>query len=258
MGSCSGLHGDFSRRKLHGLKPLHRDPRDYLYQSLGADARTQVDLRPWDSPVEAQFQVSSCVGNAVANAYELMVKQRYPDKFENLSRLFIYYNARALEGAQNTDSGAYIRNALQGLKLYGVCKESLWPYDPEKVNVKPTDECYTEAVSRTITEYRLVIDVAGMTQALSDNQPVVFGITIFAGFMWLTPSNAVVAMPSENETDIGAHAMCAVGYDLDKKLFLVKNSFGTDWGDQGYCWIPFDYIERYQSEMWVFTIPKLA
>lgn len=217
-----------------------------------------MDLRVWDSPVEGQFQISSCVGNAVANAYELMINRLYPSQFVNLSRLFIYYNARALEGIQNVDDGAYIRNALQGLKLYGVCKETLWPYDPGRVNVKPADDCYQEAKHRTIVEYQLVADVDGMVQALSDNQPVVFGIIIYSGFMWLDATNTVVAMPSENETDIGAHAMCAVGYDLTKKLFLVKNSFGTDWGNQGYCWIPFDYMEKYQSEMWVFTIPKLA
>lgn len=97
-----------------------------------------------------------------------------------------------------------------------------------------------------------------MVQALSDNQPVVFGVTIYPGFMWLNTVNDIVGMPAQNEIDIGAHAMCAIGYDLSKKLFLVKNSFGTDWGNQGYCWIPFEYIEQYQSEMWVFSIPKLA
>lgn len=147
---------------------------------------------------------------------------------------------------------------MQGLKHYGACEESLWPYDPSKVTVKPTDESYQEALSRRITEYRLITDVQAMVQALSDNQPVVFGVTIYPDFMWLNVVNDVVSMPGENEPDIGAHAMCAIGYDLDKKLFLVKNSFGTEWGNQGYCWIPFEYIEQYQSEVWVFSIPKLA
>ena len=50
------------------------------------------------------------------------------------------------------------------------------------------------------------------------------------------------------------HAICIVGYDLTRKLFLIKNSFGTGWGDKGYCWMPFDYADRHVFERWVFRI----
>lgn len=147
---------------------------------------------------------------------------------------------------------------MSALKKYGVCREDLWPYIPEKFNIEPTAECYADALPRAIPEYRRIEDLVGMVEVLNTDTPVVFGMMLYPGFMRLDKNHATVQIPAANETDIGAHAMSMVGYDADKKLFLAKNSFGTDWGDNGYCWIPFEYLEKYQTEMWTFSIPKLA
>jgi C1A family cysteine protease len=90
---------------------------------------------------------------------------------------------------------------------------------------------------------------------LSDNKPVVFGMEIYDSFMELNNRISTVPFPSRKEKSQGGHAMCMVGYDLEKRLFLAKNSFGTDWGMNGYCWIPFDYLKQEGYDAWIFDIP---
>lgn len=85
---------------------------------------------------------------------------------------------------------------------------------------------------------------------------MVFGLDLFNEFMTLTKEDAVIKMPTSISIPVGGHAMCLVGYDFYKNTFLAKNSFGTDWGDNGYCWIPFNYFELYSYDKRVFSIPN--
>lgn len=175
---------------------------------------------------------------------------------ELLSRLFIYYNSRMLEGKADEDAGSTLRESLAGVAKYGVCTEDLWPYDITKFNVRPPDHCYQDALPRRITRYRRIKNISDAVDALNNRIPVVFGVTVFRGFNYLDKSNTVVLLPTDSEEDSGGHAMCMVGYDQDQQKVLAKNSFGTAWGDQGYCWFTYDYIDQYGYDMWVFDIPQ--
>jgi C1A family cysteine protease len=231
------------------------DGRDHVYRRSGSTLRNSVDLRSWDSLIEDQHLLGSCSGNAITNSYELQVKQRYPDQFVELSRLFVYYNARLLEGSETTDAGiTTLRSALKSLQQFGVCKEELWPYQRPLVNVRPTDACYQEAKSRTITNYQRLNDNADTLDALNQNLPVVIGMSIYPGFEDLKSNNATISLPDDNTELEGDHAMVLVGYDLDKKLFLAKNSYGIFWGANGYCWITLDYADDNIFERWIFEI----
>ena len=212
-------------------------------------------MRKWDSRVEDQGELGSCQGNAIASAYELQVKRLYPDKFVELSRLFIYYNSRVIDDAVMEDAGAYIRDGMKVVQKYGICSEKLWPYDITKFSVKPTDECYADALARTITTYQSLKTIDEVLHAVNDNKPVVIGLTVYDSFAQVSRRDPVIHEPTEYEMDTGGgHAMTIVGYDIPKKQFLVKNSFGTDWGDMGYGWLPFDYVEDKGFEKWVFDI----
>jgi C1A family cysteine protease len=57
-------------------------------------------------------------------------------------------------------------------------------------------------------------------------------------------------MITGNETDLGGHAMCCVGYDMEKQMFIVRNSWGTEWGDNGYCYFPFEYLVYFGDDFW--------
>ena len=236
-------------------KPSLSDDRDYIYKNDSTEVlREYVDLRELDTIVESQYSLGSCSSNALTNAYELSVNREYPEYFTQLSRLFIYYNTRNEYGNILEDNGMYLRDGLKSLAKFGVCSESLWPYDLEKFDDRPTDECYDDAKKRKILKYQKLISTYYITQVLNSNKPVVFGMNIYESFMNLNERISTVNLPSRNEKSLGGHGMCMIGYDLKKRLFLVKNSFGNAWGDKGYCWIPFDYIRYEGYDIWTFDI----
>jgi C1A family cysteine protease len=230
------------------------DDRDYLYKPTQKELREHVDLRQYASRVESQGHLSSCTGNAVVGAYELLLNKTMPDKFIDLSRLFVYYNARLLEDNTNNDDGAYVRDAIKGLTKYGICSEKIWPYHIKDYATKPTDESYLDAKHRNIENYYRVLTMDSLLDALNNDKPVVFGMLVYKSFDDLYNYYDTVPMPKGEEEPVGAHAMCFVGYDLNKKLFIARNSFGMNWGVNGYCYIPFDYVGKEVLDLWVFDI----
>ena len=236
------------------LKSSPRDDRDWIYQRSDLTPQPKVDLREWDSAVDSQLDLGSCAGNAMANAYELQVRRQAPENFVELSRLFIYYNARAIDNSIDQDTGAYLRDVIKAVRDHGICSEALWPYNVENFAVRPSDESFEDARSRSLRNYRKLDTIDDTVDALSQLRPVIFGMEIYASFMRVNTENPVVPMPEPDEQGRGGHAMCMVGYRLPERQFLAKNSFGTAWGDQGYCWIPFEYLEQQGYDRWVFDI----
>jgi len=210
------------------LRPDVPDERDYIFTAVkGTELPRQVSLQKYAGIAEDQGDLSSCTGEALANAYETRLKISIPAKAVELSRLFIYYNARSLEGTTSEDQGATIRSGIKALKSTGVCTESLWPSSrgPELWDDKPSDEAYAEGKQRTILTYERVVDLFAMRECLAQERPFVFGIPIY---------NDKAAGPDNNWTFtgggkqlLGYHALCCVGYNDETELFLVKNCSGT-------------------------------
>jgi C1A family cysteine protease len=164
------------------------------------------------------------------------------------SRLFIYWNERELEGTTDQDAGAQIRDGLLSLVTQGACPETDWPYDgdPSTLNFaqRPDAAAYQSAAALEVHEYLRVdnSDLNSILQALVIG-PVVFGFTVFESFEW--PSVAQtgnVTLPDPGEAVIGGHAVLAVGYSIPSGHFIVRNSWGTRWGQSGYCTMPFAYL----------------
>ena len=234
--------------------PSPKDDRDYRYSQKKIDLKQSVDLREWDSPVDDQLSVGSCVGNAIASAYELMVRNLYPEQFVELSRLFVYYNSRLFDNSYKDDVGTYIRDGLKAASRYGICEERLWPYDEEKFDDQPSPDCYVDASQRLVTKYEILYSLRDMIEVLNNNQPIVVGMIVYDSFMELGAINPVVKLPTQYDLLSGSHAVVILGYNLSKQMFLAKNSFGTNWGDNGYFWIPFEYIRTEAFEKWCFDI----
>lgn len=230
------------------------DERDFRYSQKRSNLKQSVDLREWDSRVEDQGYVGSCVGNAIANAYELTVRRLYPDKFIELSRLFVYYNSRLFDNSYKLDIGTYIRDGLKSVARYGICSEELWPYVEENFDKQPDPKCYVDGTRRVITKYETLYTLRDVLEVLNDDRPVVIGMNIYDEFMDISSINPVVRLPKETDIAINAHAVVLVGYDLNRNLFLAKNSFGNTWGDNGYFWIPFEYMRTEIFEKWCFDI----
>jgi len=214
-----------------------------------------VDLREWDGRIEDQKNLGSCVGHAIAGAYELMLKRNYPGEYQELSSLYVYYNARINERLTELDAGATIRAGLKSVKDYGICTEEIWPYDPTKFDVRPSVEAYEDGRRRTLENYRRLYTITEVEQALNNNRPVVIGMNVYTSFFDLNDKDFTAKLPTNRVTEYyGEHAVYLVGYDQTKKEFLAKNSFGSEWGLNGYFFMPYDYVKAEVFESWVFDI----
>ena len=232
--------------------PDHRDLR--MRYAAPVEVPERVDLRAACPPVVNQSWAGSCVGNAVASAL-LFAGMRQDDAPVELSRLFIYYNARAIAGTVNEDAGCQIRDAIKSVAQQGACLELAWPYDLTQLFVKPSAVAYYDAQQRQAIAYRAVPQQLNALQAcLASGYPIVFGFMVFKSF----ESAEVIAtgrldLPGPHETPIGGHAVKLVGYSVPEQRFIVRNSYGESFGDKGYFTMPFDYVcnPNLADDFWV-------
>ncbi|TAE14800.1 MAG: peptidase C1 [Bacteroidetes bacterium] len=206
---------------------------------------SKVDLRKQMTAIEVQGGTNSCTANAVAGAYEYLVKKHLGEEID-VSRLFIYYNARSLEETEEIeDNGSFIYLAIEGLKSYGACSEETWEFDEDMVNEEPSEEAYEEAASFLVEETEHIpIELDAWKSALAEGYPIIFGISTFNSFD-SHKKPGLVPNPTKNEAEReehGGHAMLCVGYSDKDEVFIVRNSWGEDWGDNGYCYISYKYM----------------
>ncbi|CAF2066013.1 unnamed protein product [Rotaria magnacalcarata] len=240
--------------RINGIFPSIRLPRkQHLCQAFSdhiiygsEQLPPKTDLRNDMTEVEDQSRIGSCASNALAGAYEYLIKKQHGQNTD-VSRLFIYYNARAEENQSSnvTDSGCSMTNGIEALEEFGTCLESIWPYDISMVNTRPSDQAYAAAKSHKITEaLQIKIDLYEMKSCLAQGFPFAFGLRLFTSFD-KAAKTGVVPMPSSSDRSRqshGSHALLAVGYSDQSQAFIVRNSWGTSWGDNGYCYIPYDYL----------------
>jgi hypothetical protein len=209
--------------------------------------------------VEDQKSLSSCTANAVAGAYEYLIKKYLAKKAFDVSRLFIYYNARLRAGYEIEDKGSHIQYAVDSLMKIGACKEDTWPYDVKSVNKKPHEDSYVAAADFKIEKKKIIpTKLETWKQAMAEGYPIVFGTALFSSFDTCTKNKGIVSMPSPDETGRkahGLHAMLCVGYSDVDKMFIVRNSWGDKWGDKGYCYMPYEYLmnDKFNlGDSWIF------
>jgi C1A family cysteine protease len=219
---------------------------------MGNYFTTNVDLRYLCPPIYNQGQLGDCTACAIAAAYEF---NEMKEHIFTPSRLFIYYNARKINGTINEDSGVTLHIGVQSIVHYGTCSESLWQYDIDKFKDKPSPECYFMARNHRCTKYNRVAQTLDATRSsLIAGYPFVFGINLYSSFYdESVAKTGNVTVPQSNESIVGGHAMICVGFDDIRNVFIVRNSWGTEWGDLGYCYIPYKYLlnSTMASDFWV-------
>jgi C1A family cysteine protease len=234
------------------------DHRDHI--AFGMSSATAlpplVDLRPHCPPVYDQGDIGSCTANAIAGAIEFdQISEAKPSYVP--SRLFIYYNERAIEDTTSYDSGAQIRDGIKTLSALGFCPESDWPYDESQLTVKPPTTAYSDAQKDIVKQYARVMQSApSIKGTLAHGHPVVFGFTVYESFESdAVAATGIVPMPGPNESALGGHAVLCVGYDDSRQAFIVRNSWGASWGDAGYFYMPYDYLlnPNLASDFWMIS-----
>ena len=237
------IQQDWSHVRGYGWRPQLPDSRDKMYaRRRTGNLPPAADLRPSMPPVYDQGQLGSCTGNAIAGAMEYeRDRQGLPDFVP--SRLFVYYNERALEGTVSSDAGAVIRDGIKVVNTEGVCPETLWPYDIGMFAVKPPKRCYVAATKDKAVQYESIQTLGDLKDAIASNLSVVFGFTVYESFeSQAVAQTGVMPMPKKSEAVVGGHAVLAVGYSDAKGHVIVRNSWGASWGDHGYFYMPYQYL----------------
>ena len=246
----------------YGWIPDLPDARDRRFRASRAMAALprSVDLRSGCPPVYDQGDLGSCTANAIAGAIEFdQKKQRMPQPFMP-SRLFIYYNERAIEGTVSSDSGATLRDGIKAVASQGACPETMWPYVEQRFADRPAAPCYQAGKAHAAVQYsRLPQTLTQMKSCLAQGYPFVFGFTVYESFESdRVAKTGVASLPGASETAIGGHAAMAVGYTDASSTLLVRNSWGPDWGAAGYFTLPYGYVGNLDlaADFWTIRLVK--
>jgi C1A family cysteine protease len=254
-----------------GWQPDLPDARDYTathpevqgilaqskpFKAAAKKVPADMDLRASCSPIEDQGQLGSCTANAGVGLIEYFQRRAFKRHID-ASRLFLYKATRDLLGWEG-DTGAYLRTTMKAMALFGAPPEANWPYDISQFDVEPGAFLYAFGQSyRSLKYYRHdppgtsgadVLD--SLKHSLAAGLPSMFGFTVYSSFPPVGEGTGEIPYPQPGESVLGGHAIVAVGYSDGKKIagdkgaLLIRNSWGTDWGVQGYGWMPYRYVEK--------------
>lgn len=213
-----------------------------------ANSHSLLQIAP---AVYDQGQTGTCTANAICGALQFIEN----DKTFKPSRLFCYYEERVREGQTNTtlqDTGADPMDGLVSLKSQGICSEDLWPFVESKVDTAPTQTCYSQALSHKFTNIGYVAKPNIVGTQLLDNirksilssVPVLIGITVYSSFESdSVAKSGLIPLPNlKKETLLGYHEILIIAYDDTRQSFMIRNSWGNNWGLDGNAWLPYSYV----------------
>lgn len=244
----------------YGWLPDLPDHRDQLYAApveVAAVLPAKAGLRAQCPPVYNQGKLGSCTANAIAGAIEYDRRKQQLTDFTP-SRLFVYYNERAIDHTVDSDSGVQIRDGIKSVARQGDCPEKEWPYVIAKFKTRPPRKCYVDALKYKVVRYqRLTQTLSQLKGCIVSEYPFVFGFAVYESFETAhVAKTGHASLPESGEAVIGGHAVLGVGYDDPRQWFIVRNSWGKQWGMNGYFTLPYAYVTdaNLAADFWTVRI----
>jgi C1A family cysteine protease len=241
--------------------PDLRDARLALPKLTDLPASVDLSADPAMPPIYDQGALGSCTANAIAAAVDFE-NYRQNKEFVTPSRLWIYYQERVIEGTVDEDAGASLRDGMKAVSKLGVCPESDWPYDIKTFAKKPPQRDYISALKDKVLLYEAAPqELFALKSVLASGLPIVFGFSVYESFEGnAVAKTGVLPMPSPKESMIGGHACVLVGYNDAHDRFLVRNSWGAAWGNDGYFEMPYQYPTNASlaSDFWAVQTTSVA
>jgi C1A family cysteine protease len=245
----------------YGMIPSREDSRDrHLYEALPPRLLLppEVDLRPQCSPVRDQGDLGACTAFAIGVGLREFLENKISEPFVPLSPLDLYYEERVREHSVNQDSGAQPRDGLKVLQKLGICPETDDPYNISEFTKAPSELAFNDAKHYRVVSYHRMNTLVEIKQCLASGYPVVLGIAVYSSFESNSAAQTgVIPLPSEYDSLLGYHAVLGVGYQDDRDRAIVRNSWGTTWGDKGYFYLPYSYFDpqrKLVTDMWTATL----
>lgn len=256
-------------RRRYGWRPSHSDPDERVFEV--AEPPTTIpasaDLSgPPLEPAYDQGDLGACGPNALSKLIRFCQAKSGVANPSDPSRLYAYYNARALMGTTRQDSGVSNKVMLKAVAQYGWCDEAKWPYNVRRFTARPTATCYTQGRSRLVSDYGQVPQtLTAMKTCLASGHPFIFGFTVYESFESSQVAHTGdVPMPGQAEAVLGGHDVLIVGFDDATQKFKFLNSWGPGWGNRGYGTIPYAYATNpgLASDFWTIrtatTVPRIV
>lgn len=228
------------------LLPIYNEDINYddKYTVKTPSKSPSIDLRENFTEIKNQGETNASTDFTLVGIYEYLLKSNKIKEY-NLSEAFIYYNSRKNNETSKDESVSSFQNTISAFKYHGVCLDKYHPYKEIDLNTRPNDEAYLNAENYKITEIKEVNpNINDMRTALSEGYPIAISLKIYDSF---APNHTgFIFRPTEEEIksqNYGHHAMIICGYSDEQRVFVVRNSWGEDFGDNGYCYISYSYIE---------------
>jgi hypothetical protein len=199
-------------------------------------------------------QEGSVVGLALATALEFQItKTEHVQR--KISARYIYYAARKAGRLDVTqDTGAQIKDGISVLRKEGAIPEEAWPYRAGHFADPPPPEV-GKAERFRIADVHALSTVDEVRRALYQNGPVTAGVSLFQGAMTeAVTKTGQVPLPAKGDQIVGGHAVVIVGYDDEKQQFKFVNSWGKEWGSEGFGFLPYEYLRKYMGDAWTFKL----
>ena len=225
------------------------DFRDRMFEATLIEVPTHIplsDYRGYRIPILDQGQEGACTGFGLATVANYLLTRRRvePDKRPVSARMLYEMARRYDEWPGENYSGSSARGAMKGWHKHGVCSTRTWDLaDPAGLTQART----TDATRRPLGAYLRVNhkDLVAMHSALAEVGALYASATVHQGWSQVT-NKGVIPYPAPLS---GGHAFAIVAYDHEG--FWIQNSWGADWGMQGFARISYDDWLANGTDVWV-------